>query len=459
MKLYNKVLELNKLDKLEETDINITSNYVIDAVKLLTDHIRHGSNILIISDYDADGLTSALIFYEFSQIFSNSHKVDYYILNPFEDRRIEYKDEFKKYDLIITLDCGINSSNFEKEVEYNGQDLIVIDHHKIDSNNVVKSIKVHPTYISGLFDNLSGSGLTYKFCEYFLDFLHLKNVDEIKDIMNIYAGIGTITDMVGVLYGNRKIIKNGYEKLRYYKDKIFLTSIAYPSFTTYLFAYGSILNSIKRVEHLVENYSFNIKDFDINSIKYLYKVKQDTINQIKYTIDIINNNIAIVKLDDPKYLTLLGTIANKILYNSKFNFIIGIAPVSDDEYKITFRGKNKILFVYLFRNLFKNYGGHEYVVSAIVYQDKLDQVINEFNKIVSELEIKHDNVVKLSEVYDEDMYIDLMKLLPVGIDLKLPIICIDRNDIDISRNFKIGSYCRIALTKSLYYNKIILEEV
>ena len=107
------------------------------TVKRIANEIENKNPIGIFGDYDVDGATSAALLKLFLQYFG----IEVYIHIP--DRFLEgYGPNIsalnslvsKGSNLIITVDCGINSHEPLKELNKTDIDCIIIDHHTPDDD-------------------------------------------------------------------------------------------------------------------------------------------------------------------------------------------------------------------------------------------------------------------------------------------------------------------------------------
>lgn len=104
------------------------------AVERIIKAINNKEKIIIYGDYDVDGITSITVLKSFLE--DRGIKVDQYIPNRLEEGYGLNKpaiDEIvkNKYDLMITVDCGISGI---EEIEYSnslGLETIVTDHHEV----------------------------------------------------------------------------------------------------------------------------------------------------------------------------------------------------------------------------------------------------------------------------------------------------------------------------------------
>ena len=107
------------------------------TVKRIANEIENKNPIGVFGDYDVDGATSAALLKLFLQYFG----IEVYIHIP--DRFLEgYGPNIsalnslvsKGSNLIITVDCGINSYEPLKELHKTNIDCIIIDHHTPDDD-------------------------------------------------------------------------------------------------------------------------------------------------------------------------------------------------------------------------------------------------------------------------------------------------------------------------------------
>lgn len=104
------------------------------AVERIIKAINNKEKIIIYGDYDVDGITSITVLKSFLE--DRGMHVDSYIPNRLEEGYGLNKpaiDEIvkNKYDLMITVDCGISGI---EEIEYAnslGLETIVTDHHEV----------------------------------------------------------------------------------------------------------------------------------------------------------------------------------------------------------------------------------------------------------------------------------------------------------------------------------------
>lgn len=107
------------------------------AVNRILIAIENNQKILVFGDYDVDGTTSVALMYRFLKKIYAEERIDFYIPHRYKEgygiskQGIDYAKE-NKFDLIISLDCGIKSVDLIAYAFTLGVDFIVCDHHLPD---------------------------------------------------------------------------------------------------------------------------------------------------------------------------------------------------------------------------------------------------------------------------------------------------------------------------------------
>ena len=137
------------------------------AVKRIIEAINNKEKIIIYGDYDVDGITSITVLKSF--LDEIGIKVDSYIPNRLEEGYGLNKEAIKqivekKYDLMITVDCGISGL---EEIDYAnslGIETIVTDHHEAGNElpNAIAVIDNKRKDSKYPFRELAGVGVVFK---------------------------------------------------------------------------------------------------------------------------------------------------------------------------------------------------------------------------------------------------------------------------------------------------------
>jgi single-stranded-DNA-specific exonuclease len=105
------------------------------AVDRIEQAIKKNQKILVFGDYDVDGTTSVATLYQFLKQLSPN--IDYYIPHRYKEGYgiskigIDFAKQ-NNFDLIISVDCGIKSTDLISYAKELGMDFIICDHHLPD---------------------------------------------------------------------------------------------------------------------------------------------------------------------------------------------------------------------------------------------------------------------------------------------------------------------------------------
>lgn len=179
------------------------------AVERINEAIDKREKIAVYGDYDADGITSTALLYQFLEM--NGCDVITYIPDRNEEgyglnmAAIEKLCE-KGVKLIITVDNGISAINEAEYISQLGMDLVITDHHKA-GDIIPKAVAVvdpHRKDCPSKFKLWAGVGVTFK-----LICALCGDDNEALDMFSDLVTIGTIGDIVSLTGENRSIVKYG----------------------------------------------------------------------------------------------------------------------------------------------------------------------------------------------------------------------------------------------------------
>jgi len=182
--------------------------------------MKENEDIVVFSDYDADGIPGAVVMSDFF-LRAKYTNVSFYIPHRHDEgfglncEAIDLAVE-KKAKLLITVDCGIADC---EEVEYankNKIDVIITDHHepgkKLPKAYAIVDHKLKDSKYP--FPELCGAAVAFKLVQAIL----LKDRFGIKEGMEKWSldmvGIATLSDMVPLVDENRIFAKFGLDVLR-----------------------------------------------------------------------------------------------------------------------------------------------------------------------------------------------------------------------------------------------------
>ena len=229
------------------------------AAKRVKEAIEKNEKIVIVGDYDVDGIVSAAILEEFLEKSGASPSTiipcrfkDGYGLGMGIIGRIEA-------DLIITVDNGIAAIEAANECARRNIELIVIDHHTIGETLPNAYAIVHPKLGDGFcFKEICAAAVVW----YFLAALkqELGSEENLKEYLDLVA-IATIADVMPLRDINRTLVKAGIEVMKTSKRpavRAISTKLCKTSFTASDIAYkiSPRLNSAGRLTLAKEAFCF-----------------------------------------------------------------------------------------------------------------------------------------------------------------------------------------------------------
>jgi len=204
---------------------HIRSPFIIKDINLAVDRIIKAilqkQRVLIFGDYDVDGVTSVTILFEFLQYTGAT--VEYYIPHRLKEgygMRQYHIDNYarpKKFNLIITVDCGISSHDAIQKAKKENIDVIVTDHHEVESlPNAYAVVNPKRTDCPSGYGILAGVGVVYCLLICLrkalrdINFWKDKQEPNLKQYCDLVA-LGTIADIVPQENENRIFSKIGMD--------------------------------------------------------------------------------------------------------------------------------------------------------------------------------------------------------------------------------------------------------
>lgn len=206
--LYGKIEDLNDPFLMKDME---------KAVERINRAIDNKERVIVFGDYDADGISAtALIIRYFRDTYN--YKMDYYLPDRQKDGyglNREVVQEFcrKKYDLLLTVDCGITAVEEIAFARENGLDVIVTDHHQPADNLPPALALIDPLQKEDSYPDkyLAGVGVALKLCQAVEFKRSGKYISEKLGRLFDIAALGTVADIVPLKGENRIITRKGLE--------------------------------------------------------------------------------------------------------------------------------------------------------------------------------------------------------------------------------------------------------
>ena len=177
------------------------------AASRIASAIENKEDILIIGDYDVDGITSTVIL---KRVLSDFGLHAAYVIPRRNDEGyglsvdiLNRGLQLGKVTLVIALDCGTNSLSEANFLHDQNVDLLVVDHHKPKGEVSPKPIILNP-HLNDKFgdqwNNFCTVGLCFKLVHGLIKILRNEGLKEAfdkspKEFLSLVA-LGTLADMV-----------------------------------------------------------------------------------------------------------------------------------------------------------------------------------------------------------------------------------------------------------------------
>tara|TARA_Y100001934_G_scaffold283586_1_gene404529 strand:- start:7614 stop:9323 length:1710 start_codon:yes stop_codon:yes gene_type:complete len=195
-----------------------------EAIDRLVLGLDQADQILIIGDYDVDGITATSLLHG---LLSNLGASPRFVIPKREGEGyglshavLERAIAKGQPDLIVTLDCGTNSNEEIGFLAEKGVDVVIVDHHQLKGDLSPKAIFVNPHLREDHGEpwrNLSAVGLAFKVTHALLKRLRERGDVKateypIKEQLDLVA-LGTVADLVPLHGENRIFAHSGLKQL------------------------------------------------------------------------------------------------------------------------------------------------------------------------------------------------------------------------------------------------------
>lgn len=475
--LVNRNIEEDKIEAfLNPTRKSFHDPFLMPDMKKAVDRIlkamQNKEKIIIYGDYDVDGITSITVLKSFLE--DRGVYVDSYIPNRLEEgyglnKPAVEKIAENKYQLMITVDCGISGI---EEIEYAnslGIETIVTDHHEVGDSlpNAIAVVDAKRKDNEYPCRDLAGVGVVFKLIQAIGIKLGLEEKEYLK-YLDIVC-IGTISDIVPLVDENRAIAKLGLLLVRQTKNlglQNLLMSSGYKNIdsTTISFGVAPRINACGRMGHADEALNlFLSKDiYEVNELtkklNEYNKIRQETekniyedaVNQIEQNK--LNEKNAIIVSGENWHHGVIGIVSSKI---TDLYFKPSILLCNEGEFS---KGSGRSIpgfdlhqALMQCQDTIDRFGGHAMAIGITIKTDKFQEFAEEFENVAKEAKIDEiipiiniDAKIELNEI-NKEMVESLKLLEPYGEGNKMPIFAFRNLKIDSIRALSEGKHIKLTL--------------
>jgi len=263
------------------------------AIELLQEAIINEWQIIILGDYDVDGITATALVLDFLKA-CGTEKVDFFIPNRLKHGYglTEASTDIileRKADLVITVDNGITAAGEILRLNDAGIKTIVTDHHLADTDLLPPGIVINPNHpeCKYPFKKISGCGVALKLVMALrkslrkLDWWNSARPEpNLRNSLDL-AALGTVADVVPLLDENRIITYHGLQVMNE-KPRLAiqvlksLKKVETISSRTLAFQFGPLMNAAGR-----------LKDADI-AVRFLLSNDRQEAEEMALILDATN---------------------------------------------------------------------------------------------------------------------------------------------------------------------------
>jgi len=410
------------------------------AVKLVKKWAKTKAKVMVVGDYDADGLTStALLKTTLTKMgLDVAHYIPHRVKEGYGLNKniLNFADK-KKIKLLITADCGISNHEEVDLLRRRNIDVIITDHHEPSGSDSPGANSVINPKVKGCgykYRDLAGVGVVYKFCQAISNEKLFEDLDLVS--------LGTIADVVPLTGENRIIAREGLMRLSSTK-KIGLRALMESSgirgkqmtstFVSYIL--GPRLNASGRIDtaeialsllmsqekRQADGYAELIEQHNRQRQKIERGILDEAQGIIDREINFKDHRVIVVAKED-WHPGVLGIVASKLA--DKFYRPVIALSLTRDMCKGSARSiKNFHLFQALSdcKHLLETFGGHAHAAGLVVAKDSLEDFKKSINRLAKERLVLEDLLPSLEIDMElglgelgQDLALELERLEPYG---------------------------------------------
>lgn len=449
-----------------DTDANdpFLFNDMEKATEVVISHIKAGDKIFIYGDYDADGVTSSSLLYDFLLMLKAD--VSVYIPDRVKEGYGVNRQAIdfivgEKAKLVITVDSGIRS---KEEVDYAkslGLEIIITDHHMPPENREdwPECLIINPSMPTENYPYkfLAGVGVAFKLATAILSKAKLDDDMKLmieKRMLDLVA-VGTVADCVPLLGENRILVREGLKSLQDsrrigLKELLKASKIDDKKVSSWNigFQIAPRINAAGRMDHANTAFDLMITKNEDRALELATELNDRNIQRQEATVEIFNQVddqvkdsqdkilIGIFDLDKEKQSEIwnegvIGLVAGRIC--EKYYKPTLVITKVEDGYKGSGRSVeefNLIEAIAGVSELLEKFGGHPMACGLSLSDKKIDEfkqaMITNTNEFLRDVElapsIKIEAELKISEI-NETLISDIARFEPFGQGNDRPKFC------------------------------------
>ena len=203
---------------LKDLEPHLAIRGIDEGAELMARHLSEGSKLVLVGDYDCDGITSVA---QLSHFLNDIGYANYEVVIP--DRADGYGIPEKAVNkhpdaaLFVAMDCGTLDVRPVEMIRARGADCIVIDHHEVPQQGIAPAtVLINPKQPAccSTFKEFCASGLTLLFIAKLRQSIQgMFRTPILGAKYLILATIGTVADLVPLVEANRLLAQSGLSQV------------------------------------------------------------------------------------------------------------------------------------------------------------------------------------------------------------------------------------------------------
>lgn len=364
------------------------------AVKRIELARERNERVAIYGDYDIDGITASAVMLETMKSLGIS--AESYIPDRFEEGYGINQEALQtlknsRFDLVISVDCGITSVAEAKWAKENGLDLIITDHHNVPASIPEAIAVINPKREDDLypFKELAGVGVAFKLAQALQSRLGAPMRGQEKWLLDLVA-LGTVCDVVALTGENRVLASYGLTVMRQtrragIRELVSVGRAQLAELSSYHlgFVLGPRMNAAGRLEHAARSLELMMTD-DVLRARAIAEELDFLNDQRKSDQKRIFEAASVVAeryIDDPILLLsgedwshgVVGIVASKLV--EKYHKPVLVAQTLENYTKGSARsvqGFNMVEALRSAENLLTKFGGHYFAAGYTLPTEHMD---------------------------------------------------------------------------------------
>lgn len=436
------------------------------AVERLKCALRTGERVMVLGDYDVDGVCGTALF---MRVMSNlGVKVGYHVPDRFKEgygvsrEGVDHAVEFGA-TLIVSVDSGITANEETEYARSKGIEVIITDHHEPQSSvpNALAVIDPKRDDCTYPFRELAGVGVMFKLLHALYTDVDM-DPEELFEDLDLVA-LGTAADVVPLVDENRVLTRFGIERMKNTANtglvalmEISGASKGRTSANNIIFSLAPRLNAPGRLSSASKTVDLLTSENWMKALKIAEEIEEENSarremndrvymeaeSMLRSDANILHDN-GIVLASENWHQGVIGIAASRLV--EKYYLPTVLISLESGTGKGSARSIKEFDIIDAMsqcEDILDNYGGHKYAVGLSIqanriseFRDRFIGIINrEMSKGVPAPSFTIDSEMDLSCI-NEKMIMFLNKLAPFGESNPMPLL--------LTRNLRTVNNARI----------------